>query len=92
MVETISARMFQKHGTEAEWNSSSFIPAKGEIIIYDPDERYSYSRLKIGDDKTLASGLDFLEGERGPQGETGPQGPRGEQGIQGIQGPKGDTG
>lgn len=99
MVETISARMFQKHGTEAEWNSSSFIPAKGEIIIYDPDERYSYSRLKIGDDKTHASGLDFLgglsqgpQGERGPQGETGPQGPQGEQGIQGIQGPKGDTG
>jgi hypothetical protein len=49
MAETISARMFQKHGTEAQWSSSGFIPAKGEIIIYDPDNYYSYGRLKIGD-------------------------------------------
>ena len=68
MAETISARMIQKHGTMAQWEANPIVPRVGEIIIYDPDNYCSYSRLKIGDGKTSAPGLPFLAAGNGQIG------------------------
>lgn len=65
--KNIKARVQLKHDIEANWNlATNFRPMAGEMIIYDPDETYSYRRYKIGewvdDDKTqtkLLSELSF---------------------------------
>ncbi len=45
----INTRIINKHATEAEWNeATNFVPLKGELIIYDPDEDHDYFRCKIG--------------------------------------------
>lgn len=53
-----------KYDVETNWNiaasNSSFTPKKGEVIIYAPDENYSYPRVKIGDGETLVSELAFI--------------------------------
>lgn len=57
----IKARFQQKHDIEANWNLAvNFIPKAGEIIIYDPDANYNYSRLKIGDGVTSVNQLNFV--------------------------------
>ena len=58
--KTIKGRIVQKHDIEANWSrANNFIPMKGEIIIYDIDENYSYERFKIGDGVTVVSALPF---------------------------------
>jgi hypothetical protein len=69
-MEQIAARMQQKHGLEVDWNSSTFVPLKGELIVYDPDESYNYARLKIGDGINVPVALPFLAGN-GPGGSGG---------------------
>ena len=49
------------HGTEAEWNASSYIPKAGEIIIYDADANNPV-RHKIGDGTTNVNALPFATG------------------------------
>ena len=49
------------HGTEAEWNASSYIPKAGEIIIYDADANNPV-RYKIGDGTTNIDALPFATG------------------------------
>lgn len=57
----MKARVSQLHKTEAEWlKLSSFIPAAGEIVVYDADDKYSYTRLKIGDGVTTLHNLPFF--------------------------------
>ena len=46
--------------THIGWEDSSYIPLLGELIVYDPDESYSFPRYKIGDGVTLVSSLPFL--------------------------------
>lgn len=36
-----------------------FIPLSGELIIYDPDEFYTYPRFKFGDGETYVTDLPF---------------------------------
>lgn len=56
----IAGRIVQKHDLEANWlKATNFIPKKGEIVVYDIDENYTYERLKIGDGKTVVSNLPF---------------------------------
>ena len=63
-----------KNDTEANWNKSvliqdggtkesgtSFIPLKGEVIIYSTDDSHPFSRLKIGDGSTNVVNLPFIE-------------------------------
>ena len=58
--KNISARIIHKHDTEANWNkANNFIPKKAEIIVYDPDESYTYPRFKIGDGVTTVIELPF---------------------------------
>lgn len=61
MIEqNIEVRHVQKHETEANWKKvDTFIPKRGEIIIYDIDENYSYERIKIGDGITSLKDLSF---------------------------------
>ena len=50
-----------KHDTEENWNSATdFIPKKSELILYDPDTTYDYTRIKIGDGSLKVSALPFL--------------------------------
>lgn len=49
------------HGTEAEWNESSYVPKAGELIIYDTDATYDYYRFKIGDGTANVNALAFAE-------------------------------
>lgn len=59
--KNINSRIQHKHDTEANWlKATNFIPKIGELIIYDPDDNYKYSRLKIGDGETLVNNLPFV--------------------------------
>lgn len=57
----MKSRIIFKHDTEANWSqATNFIPKKGELILYDPDNTYDYTRIKIGDGSTKVSNLPFL--------------------------------
>lgn len=57
----INGRIINKHDIEANWlKAENFIPKQGEIIIYDIDDNYNYTRIKIGDGKTLVNLLPFM--------------------------------
>lgn len=57
----MKARISQLHKTELEWKSlGSWVPEAGELIIYDPDINYDYSRLKVGDGIRTLANLDFI--------------------------------
>lgn len=58
--KNIKSRIINKHDIEANWNKAvGFIPQKGEIIVYDIDDNYSYERFKLGDGITTAINLPF---------------------------------
>lgn len=58
--KNMNARIQHKHDIEANWNKAlNFIPKIGEIIVYDIDENYSYSRFKIGDGVRTINDLEF---------------------------------
>ena len=60
-TKTLNGRVISKHDIEENWwLAENFIPQAGEIIIYDPDENYYYSRLKIGDGVQNVNDLPFL--------------------------------
>lgn len=61
MATSMNARISLLHKTEAEWlKLSNFIPAAGELVVYDPDENFNYVRVKAGDGKTNLHELDFF--------------------------------
>ena len=64
-IKEIASKVILKHDIESNWNrAETFIPNKGEIIIYDIDDNHSYERFKLGDGKTTAINLPFyLENE-----------------------------
>ena len=56
-----NTRFLLKGDIEANWKKATgFIPLAKEIIIYKPDENYSYSRIKIGDGVTGVNDLPFV--------------------------------
>ena len=60
--KTLKTRVVLKHDAEANWNkATTFIPKKGEVIIYDPDSTHMYSRQKIGDGIKTVINLPFSE-------------------------------
>lgn len=62
MAISTTTRFFQKNGKEANWNKVvDFIPGKGEIIIYNPDETHDAPRMKIGNGVDLPKDLPFIE-------------------------------
>ena len=61
MKPNMRARVSQLCKTEAEWNSLfDFVPFKGEVIVFSPDEQFNYTRLKVGDGVTLLRKLPFF--------------------------------
>ena len=69
----IKARISQLHKTEKDWNTfiakraaegNPFIPAAGELIIYDADIEvggsFDHIRIKAGDGKKPLDELDFF--------------------------------
>ena len=60
--KNMNTRIQHKHDIEANWNKAlNFIPKKGELIVYDPDENYNYSRVKIGDGIRKVNDLPFVD-------------------------------
>lgn len=56
----MKARISLLHKTEAEWDSyANFVPAAGEVIVYDPDVNNLVARLKIGDGIHTLAELEF---------------------------------
>ena len=54
------------HGTAAEWdNNPLYIPAQGEIVIYDIDDNNDKSKFKIGDGETTVANLPFFTCDNG---------------------------
>ena len=67
MSKKVLTRIQNKHDTEANWKlATNFIPYTGEIIVYDPDDTYSESRVKIGDGCTKVNDLPFLVDRTNP--------------------------
>ena len=59
-MTNLQARVLQLHKTESEWAYFySFVPEASELVVYDPDETYSFARFKIGDGKTALPDLPF---------------------------------
>lgn len=56
----LSARVMQKHDTETNWASSSFVPKAGEIVIYDADSSNEL-RFKVGDGSTAINTLPYVD-------------------------------
>ena len=82
-------RIQEKTDTSTNWAQieSTFIPLKGELIIYS-----DLGRIKIGDGVTTLANLAWPAGIVGPTGSKGNTGNIGPTGSQGIQGPQGPTG
>ena len=72
---TIKTRVQLKNDTEENWNKSvlpedniagtkasgnSFVPLKGEVIIYSTDSTHPFSRFKVGDGITDVISLPFI--------------------------------
>ena len=55
------ARVSQLNKTEAEWKKlNTWIPEAGELVVYTPDENYTYARLKVGDGIRPLRDIEFL--------------------------------
>ena len=69
MSKEINARVLLKYDTAANWAQATFIPKKGEMIIYAP-EGNTPIRYKIGDGTTAIGALPFVAtaGEDGVNG------------------------
>ena len=61
MAETLfNSRIILAHDTQAKWSAASFVPRKGEIIIYDADATNKMARIKIGNGIDLVKNLPFI--------------------------------
>lgn len=59
--KNINARITFKHDIEANWKqATNFTPKAGELILYDPDAKYDYTRIKLGDGSKKVNELPFL--------------------------------
>lgn len=68
MSETlIKTRIISKHADRHQWENSTFIPLKGEIVVYDyrDEDDVKIQRLKIGDGSTHINDLPFVNPESG---------------------------
>ena len=71
MAKNVFTHIQHKRGTEAEWNSSSYIAPAGELIIYLPDASHTKPRFKVGNGVksgstitgTMVKNLPFTESE-----------------------------
>ena len=58
--KNLNGNVIPKHGAEGAWIlEGDYIPEIAENIVYDPDKRHDYPRLKIGDGRTKVADLPF---------------------------------
>lgn len=55
-----NSRVIHKHDIESNWAKSSFVPLKGELVIFDTDESHLYERIKVGDGIQTVNALPFV--------------------------------
>ena len=61
MAKEFKTRIMHKHEKEEDWNKAEgFMPLQGELIVYDPDEHYTFARIKMGDGKNYVKDLPFI--------------------------------
>lgn len=58
--KTLNTRIVLTHDVEANWTESTFVPSRGEVVIYDPDLTCAYARFKIGDGQSTITELPFV--------------------------------
>lgn len=69
--QIFNTRIIHKHDIEENWNKAvNFIPKQGELIVYDIDENYNYSRVKMGDGINFVIDLPFIGEEKANKDET----------------------
>lgn len=56
----MKARVINLAKTEAEWSKLKFIPLAGELVVYAPDDKHEYSRIKLGDGERYLHELPFI--------------------------------
>ena len=60
-MSTIKTRIQLKYDTEEHWGRAlNFIPMRGEVIIYSPDDTRHFCRFKVGDGSTPVVDLPFM--------------------------------
>ena len=60
-MASLKARIITIHDIEDNWNlCPTFIPKRGEIVVYDRDANNDSARIKIGDGVTTVTELPFL--------------------------------
>lgn len=77
-VKKLKGKVLHKHELEVDWQKSSYIPDKGELIVYDAevdkdnnilelpegrDTPYTCPRVKFGDGERTVNELEFSSGE-----------------------------
>ena len=63
--KNIKSRVVLKHDISSNWQlATGFTPLKGEVVIYDPDESCSYSRVKVGDGVHNINSLPFIDANK----------------------------
>lgn len=65
-----NTRIIHKHDTAENWAKAiNFIPKAGELIIYDQDENFAYSRIKMGDGIKTVGELPFIDEQKADKSE-----------------------
>lgn len=60
-VDVLETRIQCKYDTQDKWYSTRFVPARGELCVFAPDNDHLKARLKIGDGVTTIYDLPFVE-------------------------------
>lgn len=60
MASLLKGRFCQKTDVEVNWNKAiNFVPLKGEVCVYLPDDNNTEPRFKVGDGETTITNLPF---------------------------------
>lgn len=63
-TKTLQTKIQLKNDSTTNWETSTYVPLRGEMIIYSADSSHSKPRIKIGDGSTAVPSLPFV-GEEG---------------------------
>lgn len=59
----VQARIISTNDTQANWNQKpDFVPRRGQVIVYQPDDTHTAARVKIGDGTSFLIDLPFIAG------------------------------
>ena len=62
-MKQFETRITQKSDIESNWQLATFVPRRGEILVYLPDENNTTPRIKIGDGINIPNDLPFVTSE-----------------------------